>query len=253
MVLLAACRADDRAEGAERSNRAARPHTIYAQAIEKGEAPKRADSDKDARQLARVVATVDLINQSGIDRAQIAQKNAESQAVKDYAAKVAADHKQNAEALKKLVSDKSIDLGPEKEDPTLKAQMAAAKDEQKKLKELKGAAFDTAYLAEQPGESRLLSKLSDEGKKVAGDADVTSFFAKLRSKADEHDKRAMALLPKACGGNGSTTTPDTGTEGRPKPAAPQNEPGTPPAPQRPETTPPEAPPERAPAPPERVP
>jgi predicted outer membrane protein len=268
VALLTACHGsgtDEQTRPVERASETRGGDTIWAQTAPKADtqkseaqhndAPKRAETEKDPRALVRVMATIDLIQQAEIERAELAQKNAQTQGVKDYASRVLADYKQDAEAMKKMVADKSIDLRPAKDDPLLKAHEAATRDEQRKLKDLKGTTFEATYLADEPSGSRMLAKLADEGKKASTDPEVTNFFNKLRSQADDHEKRAMALLPKACGGTAASSA-EPGIEGKPKPSpqrrpaepSPGTEPGAPPNPQmRPDEAPPET------TPPERVP
>jgi putative membrane protein len=94
-------------------------------------------------QIAQIVQTA---NQIDIDQAKLALKKSSNSQVKDFANQMISDH----QALMKSVADlaKKLNVTPEESD-TSKQLKQQADDESKKLRALKGAAFDKEYAAHE--------------------------------------------------------------------------------------------------------
>jgi len=94
-------------------------------------------------QIAQIVQTA---NQIDIDQAKLALKNSNNPQVKAFANQMITDH----QALMKSVADlaKKLNMTPE-ESETSKQLKQQANDESKKLKTLKGSAFDKEYVAHE--------------------------------------------------------------------------------------------------------
>ncbi len=85
-------------------------------------------------------------NEAEIDVAQLAQRRASNEKVKEYAAMIESQHKKNKRDGRKLLGQ--LDVGTDRSEPAsvLKAESSA---KIKELKNLRGAAFDQAYMASQ--------------------------------------------------------------------------------------------------------
>jgi putative membrane protein len=94
-------------------------------------------------QIAQIVQTANKID---IDQAKLALRKSSNQQVKDFANQMISDHT----SLEKSVADlaKKLNVTPEESDTSKQLQQQAA-DEEKKLKSLKGKAFDQEYASHE--------------------------------------------------------------------------------------------------------
>ncbi|HVY45523.1 MAG TPA: DUF4142 domain-containing protein [Minicystis sp.] len=220
VLLATACRAennDSRALGAEKTNE---PSSAAAQARDRAVAGndlpndrtqqgfqyRNDKNDKNGAATAnvdkevRLFAMLDAMNRAEIETAKLAEKNASARETKDYAVKLRKEHEQDQAALKQLLDNKKIDISQAKDDPLYKAHLAAADMQKKQLEGLKGAAFDAAFLEAQPAQHELLAQVAKEGMDVSKDPDVDGFFKTLVGQAKDHEEKALAAIPKQCGG-----------------------------------------------------
>lgn len=93
------------------------------------------DVDDDGKVFIKAAAVSGIME---VELAKMAQLQASSPEVKDFAAMMISDHTRIYNELKKLATDKHILLPIELEQPE--------KEELKKLQDLKGPAFDEAYM-----------------------------------------------------------------------------------------------------------
>src|SRR5262245_61592159 len=112
MLTLLACRTEGSegvAPGTEKPERRAPAAELKGDAGPRSPPPEAAKPEQ--HELLRVLATIDAMNQHEIDSAKMAQKQAGLPDVREYAQKLATDHQQAGDAMKKVLSNKKIDLG----------------------------------------------------------------------------------------------------------------------------------------------
>jgi putative membrane protein len=95
---------------------------------------------------AQIAAITVAANQVDIDAGKLAESRAASQEVKAFAQRMVADHTDVNKSASDLV--KKLKIKPQ-ENESSKALKAGGEENMKKLKELKGAAFDQAYLNQE--------------------------------------------------------------------------------------------------------
>jgi putative membrane protein len=111
--------------------------TMFAVALFLPSAQAQAPSDP------QIVGIVVAANQIDIDQAKLAQQKSKNKEVRDFAQQMITDHT----ALQKSVGDLGAKLNVTPEDSdTSKALKSQADETAKKLKALKGKAFDKAYI-----------------------------------------------------------------------------------------------------------
>src|SRR3954447_10968726 len=104
-----------------------------------GAVPARAQSVNDA-QIAAIVVTA---NQVDIDAGNLAASHASNDAVKAFGKQMVTDHT----GVNKQATELVTKLGVKPEDnPTSKSLASGGEENVKQLKQLKGAAFDRAYV-----------------------------------------------------------------------------------------------------------
>ena len=123
-----------------------------------------------------------------VEHGQLAAKNAASNEVKQFAQRMVDDHgKANAE-LKSLAAQKNVTLPTE-----LNGKHKAMQD---KLSKLKGAAFDSAYMAHMAMAHKEAVTLFQREAKAGKDAETKAFAAKTLPTLQEHLKLAQDLNAK---------------------------------------------------------
>jgi putative membrane protein len=156
-------------------------------------APALAQAPNDAQIAAIVVAA----NQVDIDAGKLAESKANSSEVKSFAQRMVTDHtgvnKQATELVKKL------NVKPEESD-TSKSLKAGGEANIKHLKQLKGAEFDRAYVANEVTYHRnVLDAMDKTLIPSAKNADLKALLVKVRPAFVahlDHAKHIQASLKK---------------------------------------------------------
>lgn len=136
-----------------------------------------------APEYASMAAASDLFE---IESSKMAQNQAQSAEVKDFAAMLVKDHTKSTAELKQIASKENITLSP----PTLMPDMQSKIDA---LKDAKGAQFDTLYLTQQVPAHEMALKLH-QGYAQSGDKQALKDFAsKTSTVVQEHLTKARAM------------------------------------------------------------
>jgi putative membrane protein len=124
-----------------------------------------------------------------VEHGRLAETNAESADVKQFAQRMVTDHSKANDELKGLASQKNVTL------PTaLDQKHQAAHD---RLAKLKGAAFDKAYMAHMVTAHQQAVSLFEKESKGGKDADAKAWAAKTLPTLQEHLKQAREVSAKA--------------------------------------------------------
>jgi putative membrane protein len=142
--------------------------------------------------------------QMEIQMAQTAQSKASSEAVKQFAQKIEADHTQANKELAEIAKNKGLDL-------TANPPATQHHPEMDKLSSLSGAAFDKAYLKAMVRDHRKDVKEFQKESTDGMDSDVKAFAAKTLPVIQDHLRRAEEL-EKTAGGGGSASSGASTTE-----------------------------------------
>jgi len=198
-LLLAACRTDgDRGEAAPHERGGSAPGARQGQVERTAPGPTAAEDTG----AARVLATTRAIAQGGVDAGKLAEQKASSPEVKAYATRTVAEYQANLDALSDLARAKKIDLDATivQNDPLLRAQRDASKDEIDRLRTLSGPGFDGAYMTAQWPMQSLLVHLANVGPQVSRDTDVGNVLRTVAQQGKDRMNKAISIMPKACGG-----------------------------------------------------
>jgi putative membrane protein len=151
---------------------------------------------------ARLLATMRTVVQGDLDAGKLAQRQASSPEVKDYATRSVAEYQANLDALSDLIKAKKIDLDAPvvQNDPILKAMKDTAKEAVDRLRTLSGTAFDAAYMTAQRPSQALLVQLAQEGTQVSKDPDLGNVLRTMAQQGRDRTTKAHSVLPKTCGG-----------------------------------------------------
>jgi len=121
-------------------------------------------------------------NVAEVKLAKLAEQNASSDRVKDYARTLIKDHQANEDQLKTLAKDKNLSLATDVDD-----KQQATYD---RLSKLNGADFDKAYIKDMISDHENDIDLAKEFSKHGQDNDVKSFADQLTPKLQEHLRMA---------------------------------------------------------------
>ncbi len=143
----------------------------------------------DDAQIAKILLTA---NDAEIDAAQLAKKQGEAPAVKNFAEKMISQHKMNRDEAKKIT--KNAKINPKKNSDA-EALEDNAESTTAGLKKLKGAAFDNGYMAQQVSmHEELLKKLDDQLIPAAQNAEFKAYLQKTRGHVATHLEEARAIV-----------------------------------------------------------
>jgi putative membrane protein len=115
---------------------------------------------------------------------QLAQQNAESQQVKDFGQRMVTDHSQAAQELRQIAQQENLTLPttPDSKDQAL----------QKRLSELKGSAFDSAYTQDMVRDHKQDIAAFQREAQSGQDPALKSFAQKELPTLQEHLRLAEA-------------------------------------------------------------
>jgi putative membrane protein len=152
-------------------------------------------------------------NQQEIKLGQLAEKNAMSPEVKSFASMMVKDHTAMDQKLMDYAKGKNMKVAdmPKPANDTEKKMMAQDKATMEELQRLKGAAFDSCYMAGQVGDhdATLGKVLAAKQTMTTMDPTMTSMVQELTTKVPQHREQAWTILGKlddtmATGGSGAT-------------------------------------------------
>jgi putative membrane protein len=150
-------------------------------------AAKAPESIDNAQEL---VAKLQMLNQEEIEAGKVAMENASSAEVKDYGHKLMTDHQKKQDMVEQFAKSKQFEWKDTVELP------AESKEKVQKLRGLKGAAFDSAFLREmEAGHQKaidMVSKASESLKDAEARKLATDFLPGLK----EHLEIAKKLQKK---------------------------------------------------------
>lgn len=197
-LLLAGCRSDGERGEAVPQERGATPQGARQAPAERGAATVGLEESGPARLLA----TIRSVAQGDLDAGKLAQRQASSPEVKDYATRSVAEFQANLDALSDLAKAKKIDLEAPivQNDPILKATKDTAKEAVDRLRTLSGTAFDGTYMTSQRTSQALLVQLAQAGTQFSRDPDVGNVLRTMAQQGRDRTTKALSILPKACGG-----------------------------------------------------
>ncbi len=151
-------------------------------------------------------------NQQEIKLGQLAEKNATNAEVKSFASMMVKDHTAMDQKLMDYAKGKSLKLAdmPKPMNDMEKKMMAQDKASMEELQVLKGAAFDSCYMAGQVGDhdATLGKVMAAKQGMTTMDPTMTSMMQELTTKVPQHREQAWTILGKlddgmAVGGSGS--------------------------------------------------
>jgi putative membrane protein len=120
-----------------------------------------------------------------VDAGNLAQQQGGSDAVKQFGAKMVADHGKANDELKQIATGKSMSV-PSAPDAAHQAAKA-------KLQAKSGAAFDQAFKAQMVADHKATIALFEQEAKNGKDADLKAFASKTLPDLQGHLKMAQAL------------------------------------------------------------
>lgn len=177
---------------------------------EKTEAAPKAEPLTD-EQIAMVT---DAANTAEVDLAKLAQKNGKNPKVKKFAGMMISDHTQAKQKVGKLVTKLKITPAESKLSGDLKSD---AESQTSKLKELKGADFDKAYIDGQVDAHRkVLDAFNNDLIPNAKDAGLKTLLEEIKPKIEAHLKEAqdiqsaLASAPEPAGAKAGTPGASSG-------------------------------------------
>jgi putative membrane protein len=148
-------------------------------------------------------------NQQEIKLGQLAQQNASNPDVKSFGGQMVKEHTTADEKLMSYAQGKGLKLAaPKPLNDTEKKVMAAEKASGEKLQALKGAPFDSAYMANQIGaHDMVLGKLAAGQQAFSDNAEAVALINENVQHVSQHRQQAYTVLgklaPQATGVGGS--------------------------------------------------
>lgn len=203
LLTFAAC--ENRDKTGERSDR--QPATTAARPADT------VNTTTEGMQTANAMAMVRQANEGEIEAGRLAADRGSSAEVKALAKRMVDEHSQTVTRATELTSSKKLDVQAAKNDVFFKAKEAEHREHMDRLRGLSGAAFDSAYIAALPASHAFVAALADQGEHTSNDTDIDGFFRTARDQARDHYARALAILPKDCGGMGTSLLTAAGAPG----------------------------------------
>ena len=134
-------------------------------------------------------------NQKEIRLGQLAQKNAQSDQVKQFGKMLVDDHQKADQQLMDMAKQQKWTLkAPEPKDKVGKAIKAAEKANEEKLKVLDGAAFDQAFMASMVEDHDMdLTRVAEAQQKYQA-SPLTGMLTQLAPRLQQHREHAYKVL-----------------------------------------------------------
>ena len=155
-------------------------------------------ADLAAASDAEVLAYIHQVNQSEIDAGKMAKANGQSKKVKDYGDRLVKEHTKADKQLNDFAKKEKVTLAESTTLPAgVQGELATAKEEMQRLSTLKGAEFDTAFLAAQASmHDKVAQKLSavHDTKK---DSKLGKLVGQLLPSMKQHGEAATKLQTSA--------------------------------------------------------
>lgn len=143
---------------------------------------------------AEIAAIMDAANGGEVEEGKVAQKSAKDAAVKNFARMMVDHHTEARDKQSKLMSKMSVAPSDNTKSRELKAEGQSNLD---KLKPLKGADFDRAYIDNQVKEHQtVLSLLDSQLLPSVKNAEYKALLQEVRGRVEQHLKTAEDLQKK---------------------------------------------------------
>jgi len=143
---------------------------------------------------AEVLAYIHAVNQAEIDAGKAAKGSAQSKQVKALAEKLVKEHTQADKQINDFAKKEQVTLTSSEMLPTgLRSELELSKSEMDRVKTLKGAEFDQAFLtAQAAGHDKVAQKLTavQDAKR---DSKLGALVAKLLPTIKAHGEKAASL------------------------------------------------------------
>lgn len=147
---------------------------------------------------AQIAAILHAANEADIDGGKAAQKQAANAQVKAYGQRMVTDHTDADKSAKDLF--KKINVKP-KDNATSDALKSDAKEHMKKMKDMKGAEFDKAYIDhEVTMHQSLLDTIDKSLAPAAKNEEVKGLLGKMRPVIEAHLQQAKQIQGSLGGG-----------------------------------------------------
>lgn len=183
---LAACGSADRNETQSTDTNAATANELDANAVTEigGNDATMTTAPQGASEFAAMAAASDMFE---IESSRLAQSQAKSTEVKNFAAMLVKDHTKSSGELKSIASKENITLSPPSLAPDMQSKIDA-------LKSAKGEQFDTLYLSQQVPAHETALKLHQGYAQSGDNASLKDFASKTSTVVSKHldEARAMA-------------------------------------------------------------
>ena len=165
-----------------------------ADTTKKPDAAKTTESAKLADDDVKLVAHVKHVNAMEIDMGKLAQANGGA-GVKKYGAMLVKDHTANDKTLLALAKKKGLATIPDEVPATedAKKEHQAMMDGMAKLKTLKGAEFDAAFLTMMAADHDKEVARLEAGATTAKDADLAAFLKATKPVVQGHADKARSI------------------------------------------------------------
>jgi predicted outer membrane protein len=138
---------------------------------------------------ARVLAQVHAVNQAEITAGQLAKDKGQSQATKDFGARMITDHQAADQKVASLAAQKGLALDNDAGRRQLRLEQQAAKP----LQTATGADFDVKYAQIMMKAHEGAIKLLQSEQRQASDKDVKALIAELLPTIQAHETAAAAM------------------------------------------------------------
>jgi putative membrane protein len=148
----------------------------------------------DAVKVRSALIAIHNANRDEIALGKLANDRAQSADVKQYATMMVHDHTAADKKLVDLAKREKIDLTVgTPQDPVRAAIGDASKELESSLSNLRGAQFDTAYIAPQAMMHDLVLHVIDGAEKANPKPEIKNFLTTAKKTVSEHHERALAL------------------------------------------------------------
>lgn len=192
-LLFSSCDNDRRTaqgEGYEPTDQETADDIQYGIETERTSAP----AGMEEEEKREFVENLSSSNIQQIEMAQLAQQNAQSQDVKDFADKIANEHRQAQESLSYLLQDENIQVREEMKDDQ--------RDDLESLREKTGQEFDTEYLDKiidsHENQADMLENVRDE----AQDQELFNWAEERLIELRKHRDEAERIKERVSDGSG---------------------------------------------------
>lgn len=182
-------------------------------------APDSARAAESAESVAGLLSPIRAVSMAEVEFAQLAMQRSGSQAIREYAQTIAADHRALIGVLDSAARVRSASLT---ETGEMQEMVNTVRMSHSGLENVAGADFDLPFVrAEVESHRLLLDGLDQQIIPGASSADLRSLLTDIRAMADAHLTRARQLLAQQLGETAEPAAPAPARQ--PQPVPPQQE------------------------------